>query len=644
MCCRIVKETHSNREAHTTGFYQNPHKYQETPTDSAWNTTPSATMESVPPELLIMIMEAMPDLASLYSLICASPCAEAIFNRNPSRYINQIIQDTLPYELRPYPRWIAVIGSLRSDASPYSTPNQTPTSFISRYREFQNHCDLLYAFPELDEAEPLVRQLSGTPGPRTVLVAAHRIEKLENICLASMLARLHEVEPGRPRGGDGPEQPRPENLILELEELCGPHALWGPSWVERIRVREALWQIMTSCYSRMVPGIPAEGVSRENREEWCAILGTMDPMDRDAIAGAWNRGYQRGDPFDCVYYTLWDVLGCSPMRLFTGLANKDEVRYAQDQVREVLSESLGFVVDWDDAEPQPVEAVYCGGGSHPLVADDDADSTVQAQSDATDDDGDVDMQEVQSDITDNDGDVGMQPADNQDAEPQPSDAVERDEGDVFGQSRRHIRCANYGTWFFVLNYCGSETSGPVHRQHLLPISRLGLSVWDTRRLLTLGLAQLPDGGYPDHEAREADLEVRREVWRRVFVREYNRMRGTPFKNEVTTPRLRRDIDIWVTWGNDEGWMWRTAHVLSNGRDIRSRYDGPVEEVGQIGTYDDVVWRMRREMRAEKGAYEGEGPPFEDGDGDSGDEEDENVEDEWEEETEGTELSDSTTDE
>lgn len=50
------------------------------------------------------------------------------------------------------------------------------------------------------------------------------------------------------------------------------------------------------------------------------------------------------------------------------------------------------------------------------------------------------------------------------------------------------------------------------------------------------------------------------------------------------------------------------------------------------------------MRAEKGAYEGEGPPFEDGDGDSGDEEDENVEDEWEEETEGTELSDSTTDE
>lgn len=602
-------------------------------------------MESIPPEILLMIMEVMPDLASLYNIICASPCAAAIFDRNPTRYINQIIQDSLPYELRPYPRWIAVIASLGSDASPYYTEQGTPAGFIGRYREFQNHSDFLYVFPELDEAEPLVRELAGTPGPRSVLVAAHRIQQLENICLASMLARLHEVEPGRPRQGKRPEEPRPEHFILELEELCGPQALRAPSWVERIRVREALWQIMTSCYSRMVPGMPREGISRENREEWCAILGTMDPLDRDAIAGAWNRGYQRGDPFDCVYYTLWDVLGCSPMRLFTGLATQTEVRHAQDQVREVLSESLGFVANWNDAEPQPVEAVYCEGEAQPLIVDDDADSEVQeALSDAADDDGDVDMQEVQSDITDDDGDVEMQPADDNDAEPQPSNAVERDEGDVFGQSSRHIRCANYGTWFFILNYCRSETSGPVHRQHLLPISCLGLSVWDTRRLLTLGLAQLPDGGYPDPEAREADREVRREVWRRVFMREYNRIRSTPFKDEVTTPRLRRDIDIWVTWSNDEWWMWRSVHLLNYGRDITSRYDGPVEEVGQMGAYDDVVWRMRREMRAERGLYEGMPPPFEDGDDDSGDEEDADVENEGEGETEDSELSDNTTEE
>lgn len=423
-------------------------------------------------------------------------------------------------------------------------------------------------------------------------MAAHRIQQLENFCLASMLARLHEVEPGRRGGPNLVEDPRLEHLILELEELSGPRALWVPSWVERIRVREALWQIMTSCYSRMVPGMPTNGISRENREEWCAILGAIVSLDRDIIAGPWNRGHQRGDPFDCVYYTLWDVLGFSPMRLFTGLANRSEVGNAQDQMREVLPERLGFVADWDDTEPQPLEPV-------------DGDDTESQP--FVDDDGDVEMQ-VADVHGGHDGD----------GEPQADDTDDRDEGDVFGQSRRHIRCANYGTWFFILNYCRGETSGPINRQHFHAMSRLGLSVWDTRRLLALGLAQLPEGGYASPAARTADLKVRRTVWRGVFLREYNRVRGTPFWDEVTTERLRRDLDRWVTGEACDLLVWWSVHLLEDGGDIGERYDGPIENEFQRVDYDAVVVRMRENMRAERVAYGGELPVEDAGDGEAGD--------------------------
>ena len=213
------------------------------------------------------------------------------------------------------------------------------------YRSFHDHREFIHIFSELDEVEPLWSELAGTPGPRSVLVAAHRIQQLKNICLASMLARLHEVEAGRLGRTNRVDVPRPKHLILELEELCGPHALWAPSWVERVRVREALWHIMTGCYSRMIPGMPTEGISRGNQKDWCAMLKDMIRVDRNAVAGEWNRGYQRGDPLDCVFYTLWDVLGCSPMWLFTGNATRAEVRHALDRILDVMRESLGFATD-----------------------------------------------------------------------------------------------------------------------------------------------------------------------------------------------------------------------------------------------------------------------------------------------------------
>lgn len=53
-------------------------------------------MESLPPEIMLMIIEAMPDMTSLYRLIYASPYAVSIFNQNPSRIISILIDATVP--------------------------------------------------------------------------------------------------------------------------------------------------------------------------------------------------------------------------------------------------------------------------------------------------------------------------------------------------------------------------------------------------------------------------------------------------------------------------------------------------------------------------------------------------------------------
>lgn len=80
-----------------------PTQNRQSPAAFAPNTVDSA-IESVPPEILVMIMEAIPDLASLYGLICSCPSAAALFNRDPSHYINKLVENTLPEELWPYPR------------------------------------------------------------------------------------------------------------------------------------------------------------------------------------------------------------------------------------------------------------------------------------------------------------------------------------------------------------------------------------------------------------------------------------------------------------------------------------------------------------------------------------------------------------
>lgn len=213
------------------------------------------------------------------------------------------------------------------------------------------------------------------------------------------------------------------------------------------------------------------------------------------------------------------------MRLLTGNATRAEVRRAQYQILHVMGKSFGFSMDWDETELRPVGEENKVTKAQSVVIDDDGGSEMQsAQSDVTDDNSGAEMQdEALPNVTDVDSDVDLQSVGSDNQGSQPDGTVEKGEGDIYGQSRRHIYCTNYEAWFYVLNYCLDGYSGPVNRQNFNAMSRLGLSVCDTRRLLALGLAQLPEGEYPDHEARHEDLGTRLAVWRRVFEWEYYRV-------------------------------------------------------------------------------------------------------------------------
>ena len=70
-------------------------QYQQTPATSS-SSFAASEMESLPPEITLMIMEAMPDMPSLYSLICASPYAASILSQSPTRCINPTYRGHYP--------------------------------------------------------------------------------------------------------------------------------------------------------------------------------------------------------------------------------------------------------------------------------------------------------------------------------------------------------------------------------------------------------------------------------------------------------------------------------------------------------------------------------------------------------------------
>ncbi|KAL2113458.1 hypothetical protein VUR80DRAFT_3858 [Thermomyces stellatus] len=153
------------------------------------------SFQNLPAEIMLMVIEVVPDLASLYSLVFASAWALQVFKNGSTRVINRVV-DKMPSHLRRYPWWIAIISSLQSKRSPYTLEDPTLQSFIRRHEDL--HALLsLDAIADNESMFPRLREdLFGTPGPLRLLTAARLVELLAPGCLSRAIALLSELEPG----------------------------------------------------------------------------------------------------------------------------------------------------------------------------------------------------------------------------------------------------------------------------------------------------------------------------------------------------------------------------------------------------------------------------------------------------------------
>ena len=477
----------------------------------------TSPLEALALELMLMVLESITDLPTLYNLVCASPSAKLWFDKNAIKITNKLVDNTIPEEFHDYVRWISITGSISSTSSPFAASNID--RFLSQYNA------IVSTENQFDNTAVLHPGLIYTPGPRKVLLAATRVQRLEDACLHHMLSRLHELAPGHPDGPMGATGV--DHLIRLPQESFKPFAAWAPSWVERFRVQEGLWQILDGASSSAIPGMPSQGIHRVNRGAWSRVL---QPDHAEALVGDVQRGYQRGDGYDSVDDTLRELLGCHLTSMLAGLVTEP----VRNQALNNLSAACASVpADYYD-EQQPVEG---------------------------------------------------------------------EEGDMDGQSRRHATMHNYATSFYVTRYRWLPTSGPLNRQGLRALSLLGVSIWDTRRLVALGLA-LPPGTAPMPFGPCAYLEQFDSIagrqlaaWRSVFLQELRRLRGT----WLGLRAILGDCDAYVdAWGTETAPLEWTP-IVRRMTEFRpsmgeARYDGPLESGGSRNFHNGVVRDMIEEMR------------------------------------------------
>lgn len=257
-------------------------------------------LQDLPPEVMLMILEDLPDLSSLGAIVLASNWTRAVFRDFSIRLINPLL-DQMPGHLRRYPLWIAIVASLQSPNSPYRPNN--PGSI----RSFIDKCTAVHGLAGLGQIiaggngfpRPN-RELQETPGPLEVVIAAHKVESLTPVCLSRPMTLLSELEEGHPPApvhtyidANGSAQ---QIRMPEDESFLRVGDPEPPSYVERTRVEEALWQLLTNSYARHLPQMPRHGPSRENIDKWYHLFDADELDITDLVAGGWNRYYFRGIP------------------------------------------------------------------------------------------------------------------------------------------------------------------------------------------------------------------------------------------------------------------------------------------------------------------------------------------------------------
>ncbi|KAM0426097.1 hypothetical protein ACHAPT_008728 [Fusarium lateritium] len=218
------------------------------------STLPSqaASIELLPPEILLPIVTSLPGLDTLWNLMRASPRVWGLVNDNALSIIEDILSgpnSVLPHAIA---EAIRAVILARSEALPFRNLHEFRVKFLRKvFPVFKLHSDeedYITLGPEL---------LSTTAPPvaviQSVIATAHQISALSQACLMSYLERvrdpsfrpLHCFDPDfRYTHGHGPENryfPAWDRVFNGTPAKVVDAG--QPSWVEEMRVVRALWII-----------------------------------------------------------------------------------------------------------------------------------------------------------------------------------------------------------------------------------------------------------------------------------------------------------------------------------------------------------------------------------------------------------------
>lgn len=426
-------------------------------------------IHSLPNEPMSLILDQVPDLPTLHALICTSKIWLSLFELKPTELIETVIKRSLPPETQAFPRWVAIIGSLSTPNSIYNPYGFCPVdleSFAQLYDRVHDDTNA-YHVPEISP------QLGWTAATREVLAAASRIQRLEDICLVALLHNITDMRLSYPnkRNFEFDSHTAPTKVTDEIEFT--PTANWAPSWVERQRVRLALWQMMVSWCNHRAFLTEENPIVDLRKGGMRLVLNHTADAYTGLLMGEWLWPAVRGDVFDSVNDVLSCIMGHPPALFFSGILYDASGLDAEIEARDNLDAAYKFTQQVISSNSE-----WLTSGTKPPNNNNrnNADSTLR-------------------------------------------------------QGTQDLGWHNFATGFFVSQYIKSDVGKNLKAEDFRYISILGLSIWDTPRLCALGLAPPPPPPSNSHTAAAAvaspiplqTLSGYLYVWRSVVVHGFSRL-------------------------------------------------------------------------------------------------------------------------
>lgn len=202
----------------------------------------SKNLESLAPEILLMILNHLPDLTTLGSLISASPYAFRLFNQDHAIKITEsILRSAYLYSTR---QIIYVLTLIRS--SQLHIPNLEIFSHLLILDVMDDPDGLLHFHMDRDLRRICAHRIplsTTTTVLRSILGTARRVDCMTDDCLAYYLAKFTTLKPQHPVDrkyhwhGIRPWEEKAERTAYPARNI-GP-----PTWTECQRVSRGFWQL-----------------------------------------------------------------------------------------------------------------------------------------------------------------------------------------------------------------------------------------------------------------------------------------------------------------------------------------------------------------------------------------------------------------